>query len=295
MLHVHVQYHHFMLECRLVANNQYQLWIIQDTGCIVFQKTKEEEYSCYFNVLVYKGIVSMTFSASFNPVFAHNIYYNEYYLHLYTVKGFVTARYAQFKNTKDIDDIENLIYNCTKILLYEYESSTFIQTMFYQMKLVRYPAIYPQFTMNKNGVMLKSTSRFAFIRMIVDPGALVLQFLIAVANPFLLAQPHNIYYMSFNVTQCQKNSPGMILILSAKLSYSTEAWYRDTYTFLAPAAVLPIIKVPFQYVDIYLYYLKKEAISCIVNIDYRYYPLSKLENPDLMSIHKSYCKYMVSD
>ena len=283
-----------MLECRMTSVNSYLIWVIHHTGCVVFQKTKEEEYHCHFNLLVKKGIASMKFSTSFNPVFAQKIYYSEYTILLYTLQGFVNARYAAVKITNDIYALETNEWNCTKISIYEYESTSYIQTMFYQMKLDIQLVTYPHYTLNKNVTMQLSTASFAFIRMLVDVSARLLLFHVEVVDPFQ-DKPNNMYYISFHVTQCQTNSLGMLLVLSAKEVYETITWYRDTYKFLAPATVLPMIKVPHQYLDINMYYLKRQPITCVVNIDYRYYQLPANEDLHLYPLVGGLCKFIVSN
>ena len=289
-----VPYQHFMLECRRTSIASYLIWIIHRTGCIVFQKTKKKEYHCHFNVIVEKGITSMKFSTSFYPVFAQKIYYSKYDIQLYTEHGFLSTRYSDFRNAREIYTLETNEWNCTKITIYEYESALFIQTMFYQMKLDFQLVTYPQYTLSRNVTKLVSTAMFAFVRMLVDVSVSVLRFRIEVVYSFQ-HKPYNIYYMSFNVTGCQKNSLGMILVLSAKDVYETKTWYRDTYRFLAPATVLPIIKVPHQYLDINMYYLNRQPVSCVVNIDYRYYQLPVDEKLHLVPLVGGICKYLVSN
>ena len=283
-----------MLECRMKSVNFYLIWVIHHTGCIVFQKTKEEEHYCHFNVLVKKGIASMKFSTSFNPVFAQKIYYSEYFILLYTIQGLMSTRYAAVKNTNKIYALETNEWNCTKISISEYESTSLIQTMFYQMKLDIQLVTYPQYTLNKNVTMQLSTASFAFIRMLVDVSVPFMQFHVEVVDPFQ-DKPNNMYYISFNVIQCQTNSLGMILVLTAKEVYHTITWYRDTYKFLAPATILPIIKVPHQYLDINMYYLNRQPVTCVVKIDYRYYKLPMDGDSHLVPQAGGVCKYVVSN
>ena len=290
-----VYYQHFKLECRMTSKDTYLIWIVHHTGCIVFQKTKKQDYHCFFNVLTEKGFSVMKFSASFKPIFAQRTFYSHYTIHLYSEQHYHTARYAIIRTTPDITELETTEWNCTKITIYEYESITPIQTMFYQMKLDIHPETYPQYTLSKNVTTLLSTATFAFIRMLVDVSVPLLRLHLEVVDPFKV-EPYNIYYISLNVTQCQKNSPGMILVLTGKKVYYHHAYYRDTYKLLSPATILPIIKVPFQYLDINLYYLRREAVSCIVNIEYRYYRFPLLDNSRFIPLTGGGpCKYLVSD
>ena len=291
---LHVTYQHFSLECRMTSSASYLIWVIHHSGCIVFQKTKEEEYHCHFNVIVKKGITSVKFSTSFKPVFVQKVYYSEYNIQLYTAQGFLSTRYGAFRDTRDIYALETKEWNCTKLSIYEYESASFIQSMFYQMKLGFHQVTYPQYTLSKNVTQLVSTAMFAFVRMLVDVRVRLLLLHVEVVDPFE-DKPINMYYISFNVTQCQTNSLGMILVLTAKEVYETRAWYRDTYKFLAPATVLPIIKVPHQYLDINMYYLNRQPVSCVVNIDYRYYQLPVSEDSHLAPLEGGVCKYVVSN
>ena len=287
-----------MLECSTNNDrnkNSFLIWIVHSTGCIVFQKTKGKEYECFFNVIAEKGFSSMNFFASFNPTFAQKIFYSDYVIQLYTIQGYHRTRYALFRKTPNIIDLEKTKWNCTKIMIYEYESATLIQTMFYQLKLDIQLETYPQYTLSSNVTTLVSTASFAFIRMLVDASIRLLRLHVEVVDPFRV-QMSNIYYTSLNVTQCQKDSFGMILVLTGKKVYPSKVYYRDTYKFLYPATILPIIKVPFQYLDINLYYLKREPVSCIVNIEYRYYQFPPLEN--ISRLHPATdlgaCNYLVS-
>ena len=291
---LHLHYQHFMLECRMTPADSYLIWVIHHTGCIVFQKTKKEEYHCHFNVIVKKGITSVKFSTSFKPVFAQKVYYNEYNIQLYTPEGLLSTRYGAVRDTRDIYALETKEWNCTKISIYEYESTSFIQTMFYQMKLGFQLVTYPQYTLSKHVTQLVSTALFAFVRMLVDVRVRLLLLHVEVVDPFQ-SKPMNIYYVSLNVTQCQTNSLGMILVLTAKEVYETITWYRDTYKFLAPATILPIIKVPHQYLDINMYYLNRQPVTCVVDIDYRYYQLPVSEESHFAPLVGGVCKYVVSN
>ena len=289
-----VYYHHFMLNCQMSSYTSYVIWITHHTGCVVFQKTKEEEYECYFNVLGEKGSTSVKFSASFNPVFAQKIYYSKYNIQLYTAQGIFITRYDAFQNTRDINALQSNEWNCTKILIYEYESTASIQTMFYQIKLGVQHLFYPHYTLSKNVTQLQSAAPLAFVRMLIDVSAPFLILLVRVTNIFK-DKPNNIYYISFSVAQCQKNSSGLLLVLTAKEVYENIVWYRDTYTFLAPATVLPVVKVPHQYLDINMYYLNTQPTSCVVNIDYRYNLLPMDEDNHLAPVEKGSCTFVVSN
>ena len=290
-----VQYQHFKLKCRKNEKESYAIWIVQSTGCVVLQKTTQKKYECYLNVLAKTGITMTQFSSSFNPIFAHKVFLNEYAVQLYTIRGLRKSNYAAYRETEKTIQLEAINQNCTKISIYEYDSGTLIQSMYYQMKLDMQHVAYHQYTLSKNSTRIVSTTPFAFFRMVVDVSVLLLLARLEATVPFHTEYLYNIYYISLYVTQCDENSPGMVLVLSAKVIYTGNPWYRDTYKFLDPAIILPIIKIPCSYLDINLYYLVEEATTCIVNIDYRYYPLAMSTKPNIVYQDRDACTFVVSE
>ena len=290
-----VQYQHFQLECRKTEKDIYVIWIAQYTGCVVLQKTTQQEYMCFLNVLVESRITEAQISTSFNPIFAHTPFRNDYSIQLYTIRGLHMGRYTVYRETTYLEDSK---WNCTKISIFEYDSGALIQSMFYQIKLDMQPATYHQYTLSKNVTYIVSTATFAFFRMIVFASERMFNLMVRLEAKDLFHADHarfyNIHYISLNVTQCQKDSPGMILVLSAKIATMEDPWFRDTYKFLDPAMTLPIVKIPLEYLDINLYYLMEEATTCIVNIDYRHYLLALSMNPNVPFIDRGACTFVVS-